>query len=810
MTSTSSNIEVLKGISGELTDVIKSNSIAYQTCGVQPSDSRAPLVFGIKKGDSDLSFEIVHKTPTNVFATGSTPSTDSFTEEMIDDVYSIFGEESTEILKNIAANNIIDELDNTIVDHMYDLSHKASSEILDMYDYSVEENVYRLLLKINQERVIMAKSLKRGLPKTLIVSPGIATLLITNKILSGNDSDFISGSQDNIKLIGSIGDMKIFMMDQDTLVNIDTEFVIISHKSDIPGDASIILIPIQEPKPSIRRDNESGQLTIHYTQKYAYSQNPLDINGSDNSNFITSIDVGYEIYSLFLRVVEGALTQTEQVSKTLITDTSAGPITQINPNTGLLETTAAEVPLVVYDKGLTSLGAYTCLNGMTNDISDAYWGKATADTDAPNEFQATAQYGRIISYIPTVTGVVYVISYYAYVEPGGTLTRYRIKHNNSASGNDEAVTLTEIRTRYHTKILGNALSGTVGFGIQDNNTSNWSKVYIDTINVTQSPVALPEVVNNTTSPVTVSTRSGTSSFDLTTMPKTVDRLDGEADGVDLFSGLDYSDFTPSSSIVTGGVDGEIICEATASTFFGVNKSGLQEIGKYYDVEFEAKSSANQSWGFTGVVNTGDLGNEASNPNLVTVYQKYRFRVIATSTAYKWYANTQSIGDVMTLKNYKMKAVSPAQGQAHGTFVPWVSAADTDNNTYLNVLATNSIVNSLLFLRVDAGGTPSVRADDGPNAMIATHNWLANTEYEYDLFWGWHNATAKNAMQLRVRAVGATTWIESSVTDFVGRWPISSENELVFGYGAGDYPISTGELTIKELDQIGWSKVHHDN
>jgi len=62
------------------------------------------------------------------------------------------------------------------------------------------------------------------------------------------------------------------------------------------------------------------------------------------------------------------------------------------------------------------------------------------------------------------------------------------------------------------------------------------------------------------------------------------------------------------------------------------------------------------------------------------------------------------------------------------------------------------------------------------------------------------------MQLRVRAVGATTWIESIVTDFVGRWPISSENKLVFGYGAGDYPISIGELTIKELDQIGWSKV----
>ena len=290
MTTQSSNIEVLKGIAGELTEVVKSNSVAYQACGVQYSTSRSPLVFGIKKGDSDVSFQIISKTPEGgvLVKSSSDKSADTFSEEMIDDVYSIFGEDATEILKTIAGNNLSDNLDKVIIDHMMSISTKKDAVTYDFSTGVHKDLISELVLKINQERLSMAKTLKRGLPKILIVSPAVAALLITNKMIAGNDSDYIAGSRDNIKFVGKMGDMLVYMMDQADLT-IATEFVMIAHKSDIPGDASMMIIPIHEPKANIKRDKESGLFTLHYTQKYAYSRNPLDTGTTINdSDFIYS------------------------------------------------------------------------------------------------------------------------------------------------------------------------------------------------------------------------------------------------------------------------------------------------------------------------------------------------------------------------------------------------------------------------------------------------------------------------------------------------------------------------------------------
>jgi len=284
MTTQSSNIEVLKGIAGDLTKPIKANSVAYQVCGVQHSTSRAPLVLRNKKGDSDVSFQIVSKTPSggDLVAASTNKALDGFSEELIDDVFSIFGEEAIEILKNIAANTLADNLDVVVINHMYDIATKKAAVTYDFTSDTHSELIKELVLKINKERLSMAIALKRGFPKILIVSPGVAALLITNKMIAGNDSDYIAGDKDNVKFVGKMGDMSVYMMDQSDL-DVSTEFVIIAHKSYMAGDASMILIPIQAPKANIRRDKETGILNLHYTQKYAYSANPLD-----NTPFVES------------------------------------------------------------------------------------------------------------------------------------------------------------------------------------------------------------------------------------------------------------------------------------------------------------------------------------------------------------------------------------------------------------------------------------------------------------------------------------------------------------------------------------------
>ncbi len=266
------NIEVVAGIAGDLTELIKVNSLAYQISGVQYSDSTSPLVFGIKKGSTTISFEIVQKTPTNTFRAITDP--DGFTEELIDDIFAIFGEDAINILKTIAANDLADDLDGVIVNHMLDISTKVAAVT---YDFGTvtdhRQIIHNLMLKINKERAIMAKDLKRGLPRILVVSPNVSALLITNKMISGNDSDFVAGGSENIKFIGKLGDMQVFV----DLAATD-EYVMIAHKSIIPGDASMILIPIKAPSAAVRRHKESGQLNIHFSHKYAYSRNPLDVD----------------------------------------------------------------------------------------------------------------------------------------------------------------------------------------------------------------------------------------------------------------------------------------------------------------------------------------------------------------------------------------------------------------------------------------------------------------------------------------------------------------------------------------------------
>jgi len=277
MTTTTDSIAVAKSIAGDLTDLIKENSIAYQICGVQFSESTSPLLFGVKKGSTEASIQIVSKEPTRVFDTGSTPATDYITEETIEDIFNIFGKNAKEMLKTIAANSICTELDKTIVDHMYRISTKQTDAT---YDFSSATDhrilIHNLMLRINQERMIMAKSLSRGLPRYLVVSPGVAAILITNKMVSGNDSDFVAGGRDNTKFIGTLGDMVVYMADPDGLDNVSTEFVMIAHKSYLAGDSSMIIVPIHGPKASFIRDKETGQPALHYTQKYAYGQNPLD------------------------------------------------------------------------------------------------------------------------------------------------------------------------------------------------------------------------------------------------------------------------------------------------------------------------------------------------------------------------------------------------------------------------------------------------------------------------------------------------------------------------------------------------------
>jgi hypothetical protein len=288
MSTGNNNIASLESVAGELTDIIKTNSLAYQICGVQHSETPNPLVFGVKKNELTKGFEIVKKVPEKLTSSDS----EGFTEEVIDDVNALFGPDAKDYLKVIAANEICNSIDSTIITYMQGIATAVTPVT---YDFAAVTNhkqiIHNLLLKINKTRVEMNTELKRGLPKILIVSGGIASLLITNKMVSGNDSDFVAGGRENIKFVGKMGDMQVYH-DFDAA----SDYVMIAHKTMIMGDASVILVPISEPRFDVRRGSETGQQKFHFKQRHAYSRNPLDADNVGDSLFIKSIAVTLSNY----------------------------------------------------------------------------------------------------------------------------------------------------------------------------------------------------------------------------------------------------------------------------------------------------------------------------------------------------------------------------------------------------------------------------------------------------------------------------------------------------------------------------------
>jgi hypothetical protein len=271
-----------EGIAGDVTRLIKKGSIAFNVCDIQNATTSNPSVFGVKKASGSTGLTIQKK----ICSLGSSANSEEFTDELVEDIFNLYGKDAEEQLKIIGANSIIDDIDNTLITYMKGI---ATEETPVSYDFSTgtpKDHIDDLILKINKTRVAMSKVTQRGLPKNLIVSDGVASLLITNKIISGSDSDYVAGGPDNIKFLGKIGDMQVYHDLAST-----SDYILFLHKTMVPGDASVILAPINDVNIQIKPDAESGEPHLYMFQRYAYSQNPLDTSGANASDFVRSLGV---------------------------------------------------------------------------------------------------------------------------------------------------------------------------------------------------------------------------------------------------------------------------------------------------------------------------------------------------------------------------------------------------------------------------------------------------------------------------------------------------------------------------------------
>jgi hypothetical protein len=274
------NISALDSVAGDLTDLIKQTSLAYQVCSVQYAQTPTPLLFGVRQKSGTKGFEIVSTTPAK-FTVGSA---EGMSEEVIDDVFNLFGDNAVEYIQTIAANEIADAIDAEIVTYLNAQATVDTALTLDFTSGVGLENaalVQNLIVKINKTRLEVANATKRGFPTVIIASGSVCALLLSHKMISNDGAADADTSRSNVKYVGRIADASVY---QD--LNAGSDYCLVTHNNAaFPGDAACILIPISEPKLELRRDSEGAGFTHHYKQRFAYGVNPLDVQTATASEF---------------------------------------------------------------------------------------------------------------------------------------------------------------------------------------------------------------------------------------------------------------------------------------------------------------------------------------------------------------------------------------------------------------------------------------------------------------------------------------------------------------------------------------------
>lgn len=221
----------------------------------------------------------------------------------------------------------------------------------------------------------------------------------------------------------------------------------------------------------------------------------LDLRQKGAGLSMMTPDSVYSDYAFYVDFADG--TGRDRVSNTSMqTVLSAGRVKPDGTPLGMNEP-------CIQDSVLNSLGQIELLNGMTDDISNAYWFKKLNTTVlSANSFICSAYLAGVTwNNCLTAEGVSYTISFYAYVS-NISRPNFRIQYWGSPTP-ETSIVLTGVRKRYSATFSGKVGGGAVAPGLLDINTSNWATVYIDTINITKSAYLLPPVHNATINPITI-------------------------------------------------------------------------------------------------------------------------------------------------------------------------------------------------------------------------------------------------------------------------------------------------------------------
>jgi len=127
---------------------------------------------------------------------------------------------------------------------------------------------------------------------------------------------------------------------------------------------------------------------------------------------------------------------------------------------------------VSYEPALKNLMA----EGSTEDLEHAAWYSGGAAVNDATHLTFSAQNGNVYQQVSTLDGVSYTLSFAIRAVSGNTSLRFY--HGFSETGDDSALNVTDVLTRYSVTMLGKSGGGNVNFGIWDANGSGWGQVEV--------------------------------------------------------------------------------------------------------------------------------------------------------------------------------------------------------------------------------------------------------------------------------------------------------------------------------------------
>ena len=478
-------------------------------------------------------------------------------------------------------------------------------------------------------------------------------------------------------------------------------------------------------------------------------------------------------------------------------------------------TYAENIP-VVYDSWLFHYPTYENLIFYSEDISQSVWLTGLPPTITGTDgFTSTQQYCYLDQNITTVDSAVYTFSFVASVESGGHTTGYTIRHNGSETGSSTVLVLTEIPTEYCVTVLGKSGGGTIDFGIQDLNSSNWAKLTISNFQVTKSTYRLP-YVKTEASTVTVPNNAGSADegnfFPIgdgsTVGDNLLNAFDGVADRVEIVTDGDCESDVPimngvsfETYQITSALSSEqsssgaksLKCTTTGAGFSNVrfpdgSDCGLSS-GSYYEhsVDIYIPSTSTGTKVFFGYRdNAGTTIWEyndyaISQDQWVTLTQRFTDDDVQR-LLYIGIGTDAITGDVFYLDNFSVKEVSDATAELELEWMPMYSAGDIGAD--VNIIDIDGTGNYLIHDDVNN----LLEVTDGTNTATVACSPVAGTSYKINIPWG-DNSGQK--MQIFLDDVGG-----SAVTN---AGTFSPGNYLKFAYDNG-YFFKTRNLKIYKEPQ----------